>query len=67
MNSLPICHKQVEKIKAGEKKHDMSMQKCMDANFILASAVILERLWSLAHQILIDTPRKKMMPATVCT
>jgi hypothetical protein len=29
--------------------------------------VILERLWSLAHQILIDTPRKKMMPATVCT
>jgi hypothetical protein len=37
------------------------MQEYMDADFILASAAIVERLWSLANHILMDT-RKQMTP-----
>jgi hypothetical protein len=37
------------------------MNEYVDANFILASAAVVEKLWSLANHILTDT-RKSMTP-----
>jgi hypothetical protein len=62
-NEEPLNLSILEKIKAGNKRkqHDVSMNEYMDANFVLASAAIVERLWSLANYISTDT-RKSMTP-----
>ena len=54
----------LEKIKIGKRKQREAMsieEEYMDADFILASTAIVERLWSLAGHILTDT-RKQMTP-----
>jgi hypothetical protein len=49
----------LEKMKAGKRKQhegtSMIHEEFMDADFILAYAAIVERLWSLASHILTDT------------